>query len=175
VKDIHYEHLKNNKSFDDTNYENIKNALRKEIVLNKKQAAELATNLLNYSNPEILKLKILPREKTESVDSLPKSLIFTNRKDLVFLFLLHRKNLLSTITEKELLQNQNIKKLKFLKFWISCLKTECNLFFCILKPRKKKRFICLLPLKVNKDIQDELKKIEEENDLVLFQNLIFYQ
>jgi hypothetical protein len=48
VKDIHYEHLKNNKSFDDTNYENIKNTLRKEIVLNKKQAAELATNLLNY-------------------------------------------------------------------------------------------------------------------------------
>ncbi len=35
VKDIHYEHLKNNDRFDDTNYENIKNALRKEIVLKK--------------------------------------------------------------------------------------------------------------------------------------------
>jgi hypothetical protein len=94
-------------------------------------------------------------------------LIFTSRKDQVFLFLLPRKNLLSTITEKELLQNQNIKKLKFLKFWISCLKTECNLSFSILKPRKKKVLSALLPLKVNKDIQDELKKIEEENDLVL--------
>jgi ATP-dependent exoDNAse (exonuclease V) beta subunit len=38
VKDIHYEHLKNNKDFDSTNYENIKDTLRKEIVQNKKQA-----------------------------------------------------------------------------------------------------------------------------------------
>ena len=30
VKDIHYEHLKNNKSFDDSKYEDIKNTLRKE-------------------------------------------------------------------------------------------------------------------------------------------------
>ncbi len=33
--------------------------------------------------------------------------------------------------------------------------------------KKEKVLSALLPLKVNKDIQDELRKIEEENDLVL--------
>jgi hypothetical protein len=39
--------------------------------------------------------------------------------------------------------------------------------------KKEKILSALLPLKVNKDIQDELKKIEEENDLFCFLNLIF--
>ncbi len=42
VKDIHYEHLKNNNSFDDSKYEDIKNTLRKEIVANKNRSLEIA-------------------------------------------------------------------------------------------------------------------------------------
>ncbi len=43
-----------------------------------------------------------------------------------------------------------------------------QLILLFIETQKKEKILsALLPLKVNKDIQDELKKIEEENDLVL--------
>uniref|UniRef100_A0AAU6WUC5 DNA 3'-5' helicase n=1 Tax=Chryseobacterium endophyticum TaxID=1854762 RepID=A0AAU6WUC5_9FLAO len=48
------------------------------------------------------------------------------------------------------------------------LENRMQLILLYIETQKKEKILsALLPLKVNKDIQDELKKIEEENDLVL--------
>ncbi len=93
VKDIHYEHLKSNKSFDDAHYENIKIPSEKKSFSIKRSLLNWRLNPLNFLKPGILRSKILPREKTGSEVSLPKSLIFTNRREPGFLSLPLWKNL----------------------------------------------------------------------------------
>lgn len=61
VKDIHYEHLKSNKSFDDAHYENIKIPSEKKSFSIKRNLQNWRLNPLNCLNPGILRLKILPR------------------------------------------------------------------------------------------------------------------
>jgi ADP-dependent phosphofructokinase/glucokinase len=47
------------------------------------------------------------------------------------------------------------------------LKIAEKLFKIIFSEKKEKILRALLPLKVNKEIQDQLQQIEDENDLVL--------
>ncbi len=168
VKDIHYEHLKNNKDFDNTNYENIKNLLRKEIFELKKNSREIAQAAISDIHNQNLEITDFSGGKTAGIGAFFVS------------FLKDEKPTLQESTEKEkgkidtyqkgpasskeakkkeaqifgILDNLIEKRKKIIENYIFLQKSE-------------KILAALLPLKVNKDIQDELKKIEEENDLVL--------
>ncbi|WP_294286303.1 exodeoxyribonuclease V subunit beta [uncultured Chryseobacterium sp.] len=168
VKDIHYEHLKNNKDFDNTNYENIKNTLRKEIALNKKQAIDLATKSIGLFKSRNIEIEDFAQGKNGIGGFFTKVLDFYHQKRAGFPF--------PTTAEESVLNNyrkgasskSKNKEPEILEVLDQLLDNRMQLILLYIETQKKEKILsALLPLKVNKDIQDELKKIEEENDLVL--------
>lgn len=168
VKDIHYEHLKNNKDFDNTNYDNIKNTLRKEIILNKKQAAELATQSIDLFKSRNIEVEDFAQGKNGIGGFFTKVLDFYNQKRAGFPFPTTAEESVVNNYRKGAATKSKNKEAEILEILEQLLENRMQLILLYIETQKKEKILsALLPLKVNKDIQDELKKIEEENDLVL--------
>ncbi|WP_344828508.1 UvrD-helicase domain-containing protein, partial [Chryseobacterium ginsenosidimutans] len=168
VKDIHYEHLKNNKDFDNTNYENIKNTLRKEIVFNKKQAVELATKSIELFRSRNIEIEDFAQGKNGIGGFFTKILDFYNQKRAGFPFPTTAEESVVNNYRKGAATKSKSKEPEIFEILDQLLENRMQLILLYIETQKKEKILsALLPLKVNKDIQDELKKIEEENDLVL--------
>lgn len=168
VKDIHYEHLKNNDSFDDTNYENIKNTLRKEIVLNKKQAAELATASIELFKSRNIDIEDFAQGKNGIGGFFTKVIDFYQQKRAGFPFPTTQEESVINNYRKGASSKSKHKEAEIFEILDQLIENRMKLILLYIETQKKEKVLsALLPLKVNKDIQDELKKIEEENDLVL--------
>ncbi|AZB08896.1 DNA helicase UvrD [Chryseobacterium sp. G0162] len=168
VKDIHYEHLKSNQSFDDTNYEDIKNALRKEIVLNKKQAAELATNSIELFKSRNIEIEDFAQGKNGIGGFFTKVIDFYQQKRAGFPFPTTAEESVINNYRKGASSKSKHKESEIFEILDRLIENRMKLILLYIETQKKEKILsALLPLKVNKDIQDELKKIEEENDLVL--------
>lgn len=168
VKDIHYEHLKSNKSFDDTNYENIKNTLRREIVQNKKRSAELATQSIELFRLRNIEIEDFAQGKNGLGGFFTKVQDFYNQKRPGFPFPTTLEESVVNNYRKGASSKSKTKEPEILEIMDQLLDNRMQLILLYIETQKKEKILsALLPLKVNKDIQDELKKIEEENDLVL--------
>lgn len=168
VKDIHYEHLKSNKSFDDTNYENIKNTLRKEIVQNKKQSAEISKRSVELFQSRNIEIEDFAQGKNGIGGFFTKVLDFYNQKRPGFPFPTTLEESVVNNYRKGASSKSKSKEPEILEILDQLLDNRMQLIILYIETQKKEKILsALLPLKVNKDIQDELKKIEEENDLVL--------
>ncbi|WP_288437050.1 UvrD-helicase domain-containing protein [uncultured Chryseobacterium sp.] len=168
VKDIHYEHLKSNKSFDDANYENIKNALRKEIVLNKKQSAELAANSIELFKSRNIDIEDFAQGKNGIGGFFTKVIDFYQQKRAGFPFPTTQEESVVNNYRKGASSKSKHKESEIFEILDQLLDNRMKLILLFIETQKKEKVLsALLPLKVNKDIQDELQKIEEENDLVL--------
>jgi len=168
VKDIHYEHLKSNKDFDNTNYENIKNTLRKEIVLNKKQASELATQSIELFKSRNIEIEDFAQGKNGIGGFFTKVLDFYTQKRASFPFPTTAEESVVNNYRKGASAKSKNKEADIFEILEQLLENRMQLILLYIETQKKEKILsALLPLKVNKDIQDELKKIEEENDLVL--------
>ena len=168
VKDIHYEHLKNNKDFDSTNYENIKDTLRKEIAQNKKQAVELATQSIELFRSKNIEIEDFAQGKNGIGGFFTKVLDFYHQKRPGFPFPTTAEESVVNNYRKGASAKSKNKESEILEILDQLLDYRMQLIRLYIETQKKEKILsALLPLKVNKDIQDELKKIEEENDLVL--------
>jgi len=168
VKDIHYEHLKSNKDFDNTNYENIKNTLRKEIIVNKKQASEIATQSIDLFRSRNIEIEDFAQGKNGIGGFFTKILDFYNQKRTGFPFPTTAEESVINNYRKGASAKSKNKEAEILEILDQLLENRMQLILLYIETQKKEKILsALLPLKVNKDIQDELKKIEEENDLVL--------
>ncbi|MGE4514485.1 MAG: UvrD-helicase domain-containing protein, partial [Chryseobacterium sp.] len=168
VKDIHYEHLKNNKDFDSTNYENIKNTLRKEIVLHKKQAVELAEKSIELFKSRNIEVEDFAQGKNGIGGFFTKVLDFYQQRRSGFPFPTTAEESVVNNYRKGSSAKSKHKETDILEILDQLLDNRMQLILLYIETQKKEKILsALLPLKVNKDIQDELKKIEEENDLVL--------
>lgn len=168
VKDIHYEHLKSNDRFDDTNYENIKNALRKEIVLNKKQAAELAASSIELFKSRNIEIEDFAQGKNGIGGFFTKVIDFYQQKRPGFPFPTTQEESVINNYKKGASSKSKHKESEIFEILDQLIENRMKLILLYIETQKKEKVLsALLPLKVNKDIQDELKKIEEENDLVL--------
>ncbi len=168
VKDIHYEHLKSNKSFDDTNYENIKNTLRKEIVQNKKRSAEIAAASIELFRSRNIEIEDFAQGKNGIGGFFSKVQDFYNQKRAGFPFPTTLEESVVNNYRKGASSKSKSKEPEILEILDQLLDNRMQLILLYIETQKKEKILsALLPLKVNKDIQDELKKIEEENDLVL--------
>lgn len=168
VKDIHYEHLKSNKSFDDTNYENIKNTLRKEIVQNKKRSAELAAQSIEIFRSRNIDIEDFAQGKNGIGGFFTKVQDFYNQKRPGFPFPTTQEESVVNNYRKGASSKSKNKEPEIFEILDQLLDNRMQLILLYIETQKKEKILsALLPLKVNKDIQDELKKIEEENDLVL--------
>ena len=168
VKDIHYEHLKSNQSFDDTNYENIKNTLRKEIILNKKKAAELATSSIELFKSRNIEIEDFAQGKNGIGGFFTKVIDFYQQKRPGFPFPTTQEESVINNYRKGASSKSKHKETEIFEILDQLIENRMRLILLYIETQKKEKILsALLPLKVNKDIQDELKKIEEENDLVL--------
>ena len=168
VKDIHYEHLKSNQSFDDTNYENIKNGLRKEIVQNKKQAAELAASSIELFKSRNIEIEDFAQGKNGIGGFFTKVIDFYQQKRPGFPFPTTQEESVINNYRKGASSKSKHKESEIFEILDQLIENRMKLIILYIETQKKEKVLsALLPLKVNKDIQDELKKIEEENDLVL--------
>ncbi|PTT26455.1 DNA helicase UvrD [Chryseobacterium sp. HMWF028] len=168
VKDIHYEHLKSNKSFDDANYENIKNTLRKEIVLNKKQSAELAVSSIELFKSRNIDIEDFAQGKNGIGGFFTKVIDFYQQKRTGFPFPTTQEESVINNYRKGASSKSKHKESEIFEVLDQLLDNRMKLILLFIETQKKEKVLsALLPLKVNKDIQDELQKIEEENDLVL--------
>ncbi|MBB6333328.1 ATP-dependent exoDNAse (exonuclease V) beta subunit [Chryseobacterium sediminis] len=168
VKDIHYEHLKSNKSFDDANYENIKNTLRKEIVLNKKQSAELAASSIELFKSRNIDIEDFAQGKNGIGGFFTKVIDFYQQKRTGFPFPTTQEESVINNYRKGASSKSKHKESEIFEILDQLLENRMKLILLYIETQKKEKVLsALLPLKVNKDIQDELQKIEEENDLVL--------
>ena len=168
VKDIHYEHLKNNDSFDDANYEDIKNTLRKEIVLNKKQAAELAASSIELFKSRNIEIEDFAQGKNGIGGFFTKVIDFYQQKRASFPFPTTLEESVVNNYRKGASSKSKHKETEIFEVLDQLIENRMQLILLYIETQKKEKVLsALLPLKVNKDIQDELKKIEEENDLVL--------
>lgn len=168
VKDIHYEHLKSNKSFDDSNYENIKNTIRKEIVFNKKQSLDLANQSIELFRARNIEIEDFAQGKNGIGGFFTKVLDFYQQKRSGFPFPTTQEESVVNNYRKGASAKSKSKEPDIFEILDQLLDNRMKLILLYIETQKKEKILsALLPLKVNKDIQDELKKIEEENDLVL--------
>ena len=168
VKDIHYEHLKSNKSFDDAHYENIKNTLRKEIVLNKKKSAELAAQSVELFKSRNIEIEDFAQGKNGIGGFFTKVTDFYQHKRAGFPFPTALEESVINNYRKGASSKSKHKEADILEILDQLIENRMQLIRLFIETQKKEKVLsALLPLKVNKDIQDELRKIEEENDLVL--------
>lgn len=168
VKDIHYEHLKSNKDFDDTNYENIKNTLRKEIVQNKKKSAELAEESVKLFRSRNIEIEDFAQGKNGIGGFFTKVIDFYQQKRPGFPFPTTQEESVVNNYRKGASSKSKNKEPEIFEILDQLLANRMQLILLYIETQKKEKILsALLPLKVNKDIQDELRKIEEENDLVL--------
>ena len=168
VKDIHYEHLKNNESFDDANYEDIKNTLRKEIILNKKQSTELAAAAIDLFKSRNIEIEDFAQGKNGIGGFFTKVIDFYQQKRAGFPFPTTQEESVINNYRKGASSKSKHKEADILEILDHLIECRMRLILLYIETQKKEKVLsALLPLKVNKDIQDELKKIEEENDLVL--------
>lgn len=168
VKDIHYEHLKDNKAFDDANYENIKNTLRKEITANKKQSLELALTSIELFKSKNIEIEDFAQGKNGLGGFFPKVVDFYQKKRPGFPFPSSTEESVVEKYRKGAAAKSKHKDAEISEILEQLLENRMKLILLYIETQKKEKILsALLPLKVNKDIQDELRKIEEENDLVL--------
>ncbi|MDR6517038.1 UvrD-helicase domain-containing protein [Chryseobacterium camelliae] len=168
VKDIHYEHLKSNQSFDDSSYEDIKNRIRKEIVLNRKQATDLAAQSIELFRSRDIDVEDFAQGKNGLGGFFVKVLDFYQQKRAGFPFPTTQEDSVINNYRKGASSKSKNKEADILDILDQLLENRMKLILLYIETQKKEKILsALLPLKVNKDIQDELKKIEEENDLVL--------
>lgn len=168
VKDIHYEHLKSNQSFDDISYEDIKNRIRKEIVLNRKQATDLAAQSIELFRSRDIDVEDFAQGKNSLGGFFVKVLDFYQQKRPGFPFPTTQEDSVVNNYRKGASSKSKNKEADILDILDQLLENRMKLILLYIETQKKEKILsALLPLKVNKDIQDELKKIEEENDLVL--------
>ncbi|WP_100076551.1 UvrD-helicase domain-containing protein [Chryseobacterium camelliae] len=168
VKDIHYEYLKSNQSFDDSSYEDIKNRIRKEIVLNRKQATDLAAQSIELFRSRDIDVEDFAQGKNGLGGFFVKVLDFYQQKRPGFPFPTTQEDSVVNNYRKGASSKSKNKEADILDILDQLLENRMKLILLYIETQKKEKILsALLPLKVNKDIQDELKKIEEENDLVL--------
>ncbi|MFP7657093.1 UvrD-helicase domain-containing protein [Chryseobacterium proteolyticum] len=159
VKDIHYEQLKSNTNFDDSNYENIKNTIRKEIVFNKKRAVEIATKSIDLFKSRNIDVEDFAQGKNGIGGFFTKVLDFYHQKRPGFPFPTTQEDSVVNNYRKGAASKSKSKEPEILEILDELLENRMQLILLYIETQKKEKILsALLPLKVNKDIQDELKK-----------------
>lgn len=166
VNDVHYEHLKGNTSFDWQAYGTAKDNLREEIRDHRKKARELAEH----------SLKMIKDAGLENSDFYGGG----NRTPVYFFenYLKNGAPKLYVSAEEEINKVENYRKGAsksgkpkehlILGMLDALLENRQQVISHHVAAEKKAKILReLLPLKFNKEIQDKLKEIEDENDLVL--------
>ncbi len=167
IKDKHYHRLEENKAFDWEAYEKAKVELRKEIHELKEQSRKIAQDSLELIKNNGLELEDFANGGSGIGGFFSKFIDFLIGKREKFPFPANEENFLNSITKGASTKSKNKEEIVFSILDVLVDNRQNIIKNYILGEKKEKILQALLPLKVNKEIQDQLQAIELENDLVL--------
>lgn len=168
VKDIHYKRLLDNENFDWEHYEIAKNTLRNDIKNLQKQSLEIAQKAIELIKNNGLNIEDFSGGTRNSIAKFFHEIVkFYQKERDSFPLPSNEEKALETFEKgaSSKAKNKEDDIFSILNFLIENRQIIINNH--ILCHKKEQVLRSLLPLRVNKDIQDELAKIEEEKDLVL--------
>lgn len=168
VNDIHYEKLLENKNFDWEAYETLKNKLRRELKDLQNNSTQIAQDSINLIKNRGLEVDDFAGGSKYSIAKFFHEIIrFFNKERNDFPLPINEVSALENFEKGASSKSKHKENdiFEILHFLIENRRTIINNQITIHK--KEKTLHALLPLRVNKDIQDELAKIEDEKDLVL--------
>jgi ATP-dependent exoDNAse (exonuclease V) beta subunit len=165
VQDKHYFRLHDNKDFDWEVYENAKKNLRETILNLKAESLKTTQDCLNIMQEKNLE----PADFAGGINGIGGFFVkFLDKKEpKLYDNLIDEEKKITAIRKGAASKSKNRQGeiLEIVEHLLDCRAKIIQNYVQIQK--KQKVLKALLPLKVNKDIQDQLGKIEEENDLVL--------
>ncbi|GAB1356910.1 UvrD-helicase domain-containing protein [Cloacibacterium normanense] len=166
VNDKHYHWLEENKDFDWKAYENTKNNIRKEIKELKENSKKIAQDSLDLIKNNGLEIEDFAQGANGIGGFFKKIIEFTSGKR-DFPFPVNEENFLNNAAKGASGKGKN-KESEIFGILETLIENRRKIIQnYILGEKKEKILRALLPLKVNKEIQDQLQQIEDENDLVL--------
>ncbi|WP_213190459.1 UvrD-helicase domain-containing protein [Cloacibacterium caeni] len=166
VNDKHYHWLEENKDFDWKAYENTKNNIRTEIRELKENSKKIAQDSLDLIKNNGLEIEDFSQGANGIGGFFKKIIEFTSGKR-DFPFPVNEENFLNNAAKGASGKGKN-KESEIFGILETLIENRRKIIQnYILGEKKEKILRALLPLKVNKEIQDQLQLIEDENDLVL--------
>lgn len=163
ISDIHYEELKNNENFDWNAYETSKNKLREEIANHRLSGIETAKKALNLIQNNGLKEEDFHGKSNGIAAWFRNYLDFEHKKKAAFPFSGSENTYRKLTTSKDVVIKNSIENIIE-----TLIEQRQNIIQNYISAEKKAIILSeLLPLKINKEVQEKLKGIEDENDLVL--------
>ena len=167
VQDKHYFRLNENKDFDWEVYEQSKKNLRESIKNLKEDSIQIAQDCLSLLKEKNLQPDDFSRASGGTIGKFFENVLnhFFNKDKFPFPADEEavQENYRKGASSKS--KNRQAEILEILDFLIDSRQKIISNY--ILSKKKEKILQAILPLKVNKDIQDKLTEIEGENDLVL--------
>lgn len=168
VSDVHYEELKNNKDFDWEVYDKLKTKLRTEIAAHQKinqENAEEITKLFKEKNIEIADFS---GGNSNGIGKFFSEFLKFNSGERDTFPFPGDEEKAHAVFEKGTSAKGKSKETEIFEILNFILEARNNIISNYIAEVKKEKILQeLLPLKINKEIQDQLALIEEENDLVL--------
>ena len=167
VQDKHYFRLNENKDFDWEVYEQSKKNLRESIKNLKEDSIQIAQDCLSLLKEKNLQPDDFSRASGGTIGKFFENVLnhFFNKDKFPFPADEEavQENYRKGASSKS--KNRQAEILEILDYLIDSRQKIISNY--ILSKKREKILQAILPLKVNKDIQDKLAEIEEENDLVL--------
>lgn len=166
VSDVHYEELKNNENFDWDAYENVKNKLRNEIAFHKKEALRIATEAEKSIKDRDLSNSDFHGGSNKCIKYFFDSFLEKGAPKLM-------ESAEAEAKKTDYYRNGASKAGKakehlVLEILDSLIDARSEIIKHYISLEKKSKILReLLPLKINKEIRDQLQIIEEEDDIVL--------
>lgn len=166
VNDKHYHWLQENKDFDWKAYENTKNNIRTEIRELKENSKKIAQDSLDLIKNNGLEIDDFAQGANGIGGFFKKIIEFASGKR-DFPFPVNEEKFLNNAAKGASGKGKN-KESEIFGILETLIENRRKIIQnYILGEKKEKILRALLPLKVNKEIQDQLQQIEDENDLVL--------
>lgn len=165
VNDKHYHWLEQNKDFDWKAYENTKNNIRTEIRELKENSKKIAQDSLDLIKNNGLEIEDFANGKNGIGGFFNR--IIEKSEPLLYETEAEENKKLESYQKGASTKSKNKEGIIFSILEILIENRRKIIQNYILGEKKEKILRALLPLKVNKEIQDQLQLIEDENDLVL--------
>ena len=168
VQDKHYFELNKNSDFSWDSYENNKQKLRSEIQNLKKENLETAQNILQLLNEKDLDISDFSGGKSNGLAKFFfETEKFYKKERLGFPFPTNEDSANNTFLKGASASGKK-KESEIFEILDYLLENRRKIISNYILAQKKEKILrAILPLKVNKEIQDKLAEIEDENDLVL--------
>lgn len=168
VSDIHYEELQNNATFNWESYQKTKEQLRIDIKNHRDTAKKIAEKSIQIIKDKNLEVSDFAGGNSNSIAKFfQEYLKFISKKRDKFPFPANEISAIANF-EKGASTSGKHKASEIEKILGTLIQNRENILKNYIEAEKKDKILKeLLPLKINKEIQEKLNEIEEENDLVL--------